>query len=101
MKKRFKNTQIILVIAISVFILTLPVYLGSTKLAQTKFVSSGLSFENPGQEERFPDNENRLNVFGPTAFLTIFLLCTNLFEKSCHLFPRSLSLCQKTSVLRC
>jgi hypothetical protein len=42
-----------------------------------------------------------LKVFGPTAFFTIFLLSTNLFEQSPHLFPRSLCLCQNTSVLRC
>ncbi len=101
MKKGFKNIQIFLVIAISVFILALPPSPGSTKPAQIKFVSSDLSFENPDQEERLPDSEHGLKVFGPTAFLTIFLLCTNVFQQSSHLFPRALSLRQRTSVLRC
>ncbi len=101
MKKRFKRIQISLVIAISLFILALPAYLRCTNLSETKFASSDLGFENPGQENGLPDNENELKVFGPTAFFTIFLLSTDLFEQSPHLFPRPLSLCQKTSILRC
>jgi hypothetical protein len=42
-----------------------------------------------------------LKVFGPSPFFTTFLLSTNLFEQSSHFFPRSLSLRQKTFVLRC
>jgi hypothetical protein len=101
MKKRFKGIEIFLVIAISLFILALPTYLRCTKLSQTKFISSDLSFENPGQEEGLPNNEKELKVYGSSAFLIIFFLGTNLFEQSSHLFPQSLSLRQKAFVLRC
>ena len=101
MKKRFKSIQIFLVVAISLFILALPAYLRCTSLSETKFASSDLGFENPGQENGLPDNENELKVFGPIAFFTIFLLSTNLFEQSSHLSRRTLSLRQQTSVLRC
>jgi len=101
MKKRFKSIQIFLVIAISLFILALPAYFRCTSFSETKFVSCDLSFENPDQEGGLPDNENELKVFGPTAFFTIFLLGTNLFEQSSPLFSQALSLCQKTFILRC
>ena len=101
MKKRLKRIQIFLIIAICFFILAFPAYLRCTKLSQTKFVSSDLSFENPDQEEGLPDNEKELKVFGPTAFFTLFLLGTNLFELSSHLFSQSVSLRQKTLFLRC
>ncbi len=101
MKKRFKRIQIFLVIAISLFILALPAYLRCTKLSQTKFVSSDLSFENPDQEEGLPDNEKELKVYGPSTLLIIFLLGTNLFEQSSQLFSQAPSLRQKTFVLRC
>ena len=101
MKKRFKSIQIFLVIAISFFILALPAYLRCTSFSETKFASSDLGFENPGQENGLPDNGNELKVFGPSAFSTTFLLSTNLFERSSHLFSQALSLRQKTFVLRC
>jgi hypothetical protein len=101
MKKRFKSIQIFLVIAISLFILALPAYLRCTNLSETKFASSDLGFENPGQENGLPDNGNELKVFRPTAFSTTFLLSTNLFEQSSHLFSQALSLRQTTFVLRC
>jgi hypothetical protein len=101
MKKRFKRIQIFLALTISLFILATPAYLRCTKLSQAKFISSDLSFENPDREEGLPDNEKELRVYGPSAFFTIFLLGTNLFDESSHLFPRSLSLRQKTFVLRC
>jgi hypothetical protein len=101
MKKRFKGIQIFLVIAISLFILALPAYLRCTRLSQTKFVSSDLSFANPVQEEGLPDNEKELKVYGPSILLIIFLLGTNLFELSFHLFPKIISLRQRIVVLRC
>jgi hypothetical protein len=101
MKKRFKRIQIFLIIAISLFIVAFPAYLRCTKLSQTKFVSSDLSFENPGQEEGLPDNEKELKIYGPSTLLIIFLLGTNLFEQSSQLFSQTSSLRQKTFVLRC
>ena len=101
MKKRFKGIEILLIIAISLFILALPAYLGCTHLSQTKFVSSDLGFENPDQEEGLPDNEKKLKVYEPSAFLIIFLLGTNLFEQSSYLFPQALSLRQRIVVLLC
>jgi hypothetical protein len=101
MKKRFKGIQIFLVTAISLSIVALPAYLRCAQLSQTKFVSSDLSFENPDEEEGLPDNEKELKVYGPSALLIMFFFGFNLFEQSSHLFPRSLSLRQKTSVLRC
>jgi hypothetical protein len=101
MEKRFRGMKILLVIAISLFILALPAYLRCTNLSEIKFVSSDLSFENPDQENGLPDDENELKVFVPTAFFTVFLMGTNLFEQSSHLFSQALSLCQKTLVLRC
>jgi hypothetical protein len=101
MKERFKNIHIFLVIAMSLFILALPTYLRCTSLSETKFASSDLGFENPGQENGLPDNETELKVFGPSAFSTTFLLSTNLFEQSSHLFSQALSLRQTTFVLRC
>ena len=101
MKKRFKRIQIFLIIAICFFILAFPAYLRCTKLSQTKFISSDLSFENPDQEEGLPDNEKELKVYGPYALLIIFHLVTNLFEQPSHLFSQTLSLCQRTFALRC
>jgi len=101
MKKGFENRQIFLAIAISLFILALPAYLRCTNLSETKFISFDLSFENPDQKDGPLDNENELKGFGPTAFSIIFLLGTNLFERSSHLFSQALSLRQKTFVLRC
>ena len=101
MKERFKRIQIYLIIAISLFILAFPAYLRCTRLSQTKFVSSDLSFENPDQEEGLPDNEKESKGYGPSTLLIRFLWDANLFEQSSHLLPRSLSLRQKTSVLRC
>lgn len=101
MEKKFQGIQIFQVIAISLFILALPAYLRCTQLSQTKFVSSDLSFENQDQKEGLPDNDKELKVYGPSTLLIIFLLGINLSEQSSHLFPRSLSLCQKTFVLRC
>jgi len=101
MKKRLKRIQIFLGIAISLFILALPAYLRCTQLSQSKFVSSDLSFEDSGQEEGLPDSEKELNVCGSSALLIIFDLGTNLFEQSFHFFSQTLSLHQKTSVLRC
>jgi hypothetical protein len=101
MKKKFKRIQIFLVIAISLLILLFPAYLPCINLSQTKSVSSDLSFENPDQEERLADNEEELNAYGPSALLIMFLLDINLFGQSSHFFPRSLSLFQKASILRC
>jgi hypothetical protein len=101
MKKRFKRIQIFLVIAISLFILSLPAYLLCTQLSQTKFVSSDLNFENPNQEEGLPANEKELKVYGSSGFLIIFLLGTNLFEQSSYLSSQTLSLRQRIVVLRC
>jgi len=101
MKKRFKRIQIYLVISISLFILASPAYLHCTMLSQAKFISSDLSFENPDQEERLPDNEKELKGYGPSTLSITFFWGTHSFEQSSHLFPRSLSLRQKTSVLRC
>ena len=101
MKKRFKNIQIFLVMAISLFILALPAFLRCTYLSQTKFVSSDLGFENPGQEEGLPDNEKELKVYGPSAFPSILVLNTDLFEQSSYMFPQVLSLHQRIVVLRC
>jgi hypothetical protein len=101
MKKRFKKIQIILVTAISLFIMALPAYLRYTKLLQTQFVSSDLSFANPDREEGLPDNEKKMEGFELSYILMMSFWVTNLFEQSSHLFPRSFFLCQKTLFLRC
>jgi len=101
MMKRFDRIRIFLVIAICFFILALPAYLRSTKVAQTKIASSDLSFENPDQEEGLPDNEKELKVYGSTAVLAMLLLGTNFFEQSLHLFSQAPFLRQGTFVLRC
>ena len=101
MKKRFKGIQIVLIIAISLFILAFPAYLRCTHLSQIKFVSSDLGFENPAQEEGVPDKEKELKAYGLITPLIIFLLDTHLFELSFHLFPQTLSLRQRIVVLRC
>jgi len=101
MKKRFKNTQIFLAMAISFFIFALPAYLRCTNLSEANFVSFDLSFENPDQENGLPDNENKLKVFGQTTFSILFLQGINLFEQSFRLFSQAVSLHQKTFVLLC
>jgi hypothetical protein len=101
MENRFKGIKIFLIIAISLFILALPAYFRYTQLSQSKFISSDLGFENPDQEEGLPDNERELKVYGPSAFLMIFLLGTHLFEQPSYLFSQSLFLHQRTIVLRC
>jgi len=101
MKKRSKWIQICLVIAISLFILVPPAYLRCTQLAETKFVSSDLSIENPDQEDGLPDNEKELKVYGPSTLLIIFLLGITSFEQSSYLFSQAPSLRQRIVVLRC
>ena len=101
MGERFKSIQILLAIAISLFILAFPAYLRCTQLSQFKFISSDLGFENPVQEERVPDNQKELKVYGPVTLSIIFLLGTNLLELSSHFFPQALPLRQGIVVLRC
>ena len=101
MGERFKSIQILLVLAISLFILALPAYLRCTKLSQTKFISSDLSFENPDQEEGLPDNEKELKVYGSSAPLIMFHMGTHLFQQSSYLFFKTLPLHQRTVLLRC
>jgi len=101
MKRNFKRIQIFLVIPISLFILAHPAYLRCTQLSQTKFVSSDLSFENPDQEERLPDNEKELRGYGSSTGLIIFGMGTNLFEQPSHLCFQTLPLHQRIVVLRC
>jgi hypothetical protein len=101
MKKRLKRIQIFLGIAISLFILALPVYLRCTQLSQSKFVSSDLSFENSGQEEWMRESGKELKGYRSSALLIIFDSGTNLFEQSFHLLSQALSLHQETFVLRC
>jgi hypothetical protein len=101
MKKRLKRIQIFLGIAISLFILALPVYLRCTQLSQSKFVSSDLSFENSGQEEWMRESGKEWKGYGSSALLIIFDSGTNLFEQSFHLLSQALSLHQETFVLRC
>jgi hypothetical protein len=101
MRKRLKGIQIFLVIAIPLFILAFPGHLRYTGLSQAKFISSDLTVENPDQEEKLPDNEKELKAYRPSILLMIFLLGISLFEQSSYLFPRSLSLLQKTPILRC
>jgi hypothetical protein len=96
-----KRIQILLGIAISLFILALPAYLRCTQLSQSKFISSDLSFEDSGQEEGLPDSEKELKAFGSSGLLIIFDLGTNLFEQSFHWFSQRVSLHQETFVLRC
>jgi hypothetical protein len=101
MKKRLRRIQILLSIAIPLFILALPAYLRCTQLSQSKFVSPDLSFENSGEEERLPDSERELKVYGPSTFLIIFDLSPNPFEPTFHLLFQIPFLWQKTFVLRC
>ena len=101
MKTSFKRVHIFLPVAISLFVLAVPVYLRCAHLPQTKFVSCDLSFENSDQEEGLPDNEKELKVYGLGTFLTVFLFGTNFFYLSFHLFPQVLSLRERIAVLRC
>jgi len=101
MKKGMKRIQILIGIAISLFILALPTYLRCTQPSQSKFISSDLSFEDPGQEEGLPDSEKELKVFGSSGLLIIFDLGTNLFEQSFHWFSQKVSLHPQTYFLRC
>ncbi len=88
-------------IATPFFILALPAYLHCTQLLQSKFVSSDLAFENQGQGEGLSDSEKELKVFGSSALLIRFDLCTDPFEHPSHLFSQPLSAHQKMFVLRC
>ena len=101
MKKRFEWVEIFLVIAISVFILAHPAYLCCAKLLQTKFTPSDLSFENPDQEDRLPDNEKELKMYGPSTLLIMFLLGMTLFNQPFYLSRQALSFRQRIVVLRC
>jgi len=98
---KLKAIQISLILSIFFSIFVLPIYFHYCSLVEADLFSTDLSFENPDQEEGLPDNEKELKVFGPTTFSIMFLSGPNLYEQSCHLFPRSLSLRQKTFVLRC
>jgi len=101
MKRRSKSIQILLVTAISLFLLALPASHRCTNFSKTKFVSFDLSMENHDKKDELLGNENELKVFGPAAFFTIFLPGINLFEQSSRLFSRALSLRQRNFVLRC
>jgi len=101
MKKRFRRTQIFLVITISFFILALPAYLRYTNLSEADFLSLDLSFESPDQDNVSSDCQNELKVPGPRAFSIIFFPEASLFEQSSHFFSQAPSLDQKTFVLLC
>jgi hypothetical protein len=102
MKQRFKNIQILLIIAICFSILALPSYLSCANFSPAKFAPSELFFENPDHENGLPDSgESELKVSGPAAFLTVLLLDTSLSKFPSHSDFRALSLCQETSILRC
>jgi len=103
MRKRFRGIQAFLAIVISFFILAFPAYHRCNKLSQTKFVHSDLSFQNPGQEEgpSSSNKEREFKGFGPTAFLTAFLLVAKPVDQSSHFFPVLLSHPEETPVLRC
>ena len=100
MKRTFDGIQVFLIVAVSLFILTLPAYLRYTQLSQMKFVSSDLGFENPDQVEGLADSEKELDAYGLSAFLFVFHLATHLFEHSPFFF-QTLSLQQGAVVLRC
>jgi hypothetical protein len=101
MQKRFKRVEIFLAITISAFVLVGAAYLRCSNFAGAKLLSTDLSFENPGQEDVFPDQQNQLKVFVSIAFPVKFFPGANLFERSCHLFFHALSLHQKSFILRC
>ena len=90
-----------LFIAISAFLLAHSAYLYSIHLSQIEPISSDMAFENQDQEERLPDSEKGLKMYGSSALLIIFRLGTNLPERSSHLFSQTLSLGQNPFVLRC
>jgi len=101
MKKRFGWVEIFPVIVISVFILTQLACLCWAKLSQTKFTPSDLSFENPDQEDRLPDNEKELKMYGPSTLFMMFLLAITLFNQPFYLSCQALSFRQRIGVLRC
>jgi hypothetical protein len=102
MRERIKRIQIPLLIAICLFVMTLPAYLRCTDFSGTKFASSDLFFQNPDRESGLLDSgKSESKVFGLIAFFTIFLQGTHLSRECSHLFSRPLSLLQKASILRC
>jgi hypothetical protein len=102
MKERIRKIQTPLVIAICLFVMTLPAYLHCTDFPVARFASSDLFFQSPDQENGlFDSGKNESKVFGLIAFFTIFFLATHLSSECSHLFSCPLSLLQKTSPLRC
>ena len=103
MNKRFKEIQVILAIAISLFLLAFPTFLRCNRLSQIRFVRSDLSFENPTQGEELSgsNKEKEFKGFGPTAFLNALFLVAKPLDRSSYLFLLPFFHPQETLVLRC
>jgi hypothetical protein len=89
---KVKAIQISLILSIFFSILVLPIYFHYCSLVEADLFSTDLSFENPDRQNELSDYENKLRVFGPSAFSIIFLPRTNLLQQSSHFFPQALSL---------
>ena len=101
MKKRFRGIRVFLILALVFSILALPAYRRYNKSPRIGSVRFNLAFEISDQEEELSNKQKESKGFGPTAFLTVFLLVTKLLDQSFDLFPLLLSLHQETPILRC
>jgi hypothetical protein len=101
MKKRFKQIELFLVVAISAFIFAFPAYLHCTDLSGDRIFSTDLSFENSDQVDGSPNEWNQLKASVSVILPNRSLQDINLFPQLSHLFFRTLSNRQEIFVLLC
>jgi hypothetical protein len=101
MKKRFKQIELFLVVAISAFIFAFPAYLHCTDLSGDRIFSTDLSFENSDQIDGSPNEWNQLKASVSVILPNRSLQDINLFPQLSHLFFRTLSNRQEIFVLLC
>jgi len=96
-----KQTQICLIVAISLSILVSSIYHQYYSLASADFISHNLKIENFDQEFLVATSVSRLKIFGASGFSIISALCTNSTERiSLFLFLTS-PFDQRKPILRC
>jgi hypothetical protein len=96
-----KPIQILLVIAISVFVLVSLVYSQYYILASADFISVDLKLENFDQEYLSAADQSAMKVYGAGGSFEGYQPFTCLSGQSFPLLSRQSSLDQKTSPLRC
>jgi hypothetical protein len=97
---RRKSIRLLLVIAISSFIVVFPAYLRYADLSETDPSSTDSIFETPDQDDQLNDHQHGSDgvLF---SLLVTFLPSTHLLNPFSPLSTPAISTHSKTSILRC